>query len=96
MIITGRRGGGGGGLDKNGMGVVNFYPYEKGGVGGGKRFSHAEGGGGGGETKNVRPLKGAVQEFVPCLVGVVQKVSDLLYSNFVAPLPVINDQSIFS
>ena len=77
---------------------VNFYSHEKGGGGGGgKSLSHAEGGGG--EVKKKFPLfkrGGGVRKVLPCLEegGGAQKIVDRRFNHFVAPLPVINDQSL--
>ena len=50
--------------------------------------------GGGGGTKSCHSLKGGAQNVLPCLEGGPQKVLDPRFSHFVAPLPVINDQSL--
>ena len=53
-------------------------------------FSHSDGG-----AKSSNPIRGGgVQQVLPCLEGGAQKVSDPIFSHFVAPLPVINDQSL--
>ena len=69
---------------KTGGGNVQFYyPYKK---AGGKGCSHAEGG---------FPLcnMGGREKFYPVLKG-AQKVLNPRFSHFVAPLPVINDQTL--
>ena len=48
-----------------------------------------------GGTNSFHALKGGVRKVLPCLErGGVQKVSDLRFSHFVAPLHIINDQSL--
>ena len=70
---------GGGGKKWEGGGHVKFYPLEK---------------GGGGRQKTVLViLKGGAKSF-HSLKGGALKVFDPRFSHFVAPLPVINDQSL--
>ena len=59
-------------------------------------FSHSEGlgGGGGGAHKMFPPFKSGVQKCLPCLEGGMKKVAEPRFSHFVAPLPIINDQSL--
>ena len=54
-------------------------------------ISHNDGGGG---TKSFQPFKGGAQKVLPCLEVGAQKVLDPRFSHFVAPLPIINDQSL--
>ena len=82
-VYVGGGGGLGGGL-QNGSGARGFLPLWKGGGGGGS-FSHIGGAKG-----------GWAQKVLSCLGGGVaaQNVSDQQLSHFVAPLPIINDQSL--
>ena len=70
-------------------GQVKFYPFEK---EGGKSFNHTHWGEG---RQMFPPFKrgGGHNKFYPVFTGGGgQKVSDLRFSHFVAPLPIINDQ----
>ena len=83
----------------------NFVTILKGGRGGGDRtsfevsligghlsFSHAEGGGG---AKGFHPIKGGHEKLYPVLRRGRGTISDPRFSHFVAPLPVINDRSLW-
>ena len=79
---------------------MKFYIYERGGGrggGGGKSFRQSEWGGGG-VRKEFPLIKRRVrhEEFYPVLKGLAQKLSDLQFPYFVAPLPVINDRSLIT
>ena len=47
-----------------------------------------------GGRKKFPPSIRGVQQVVPCLEGMAQQVPDPRFSHFVAPRPVINDQSL--
>ena len=46
----------------------------------------------GGGAKSFHPVKGGTQKVLPCLEGGRKKFLDPRFSDFVAPLPIINDQ----
>ena len=56
-------------------------------------LSHIEGGEGGG-AESVHSLKGGHKMFYPVMRGGGAKVSDSRFSYFVAPLPIIIDQTL--